>query len=75
MLFPTPGSRRCPAEVLIMNPIQGEEHGPRGEQGQGMVEYALILALIALVTILALGLLGSEVTGFFQELVDFLNSI
>jgi pilus assembly protein Flp/PilA len=33
-----------------------------GEQGQGLTEYALILALIALVAIVALTVLGGDVT-------------
>jgi pilus assembly protein Flp/PilA len=32
------------------------------EQGQGLTEYALILALVALVAIVALALIGGEVT-------------
>jgi Flp pilus assembly pilin Flp len=32
------------------------------ERGQGLAEYALILALIALATIVAVGFLGSQVT-------------
>lgn len=34
----------------------------RDEQGQGLVEYALILVLIAVVAIIALQLVGGDVT-------------
>lgn len=34
----------------------------RSEEGQGLTEYALILALIAIVAIAALSLLGHKVT-------------
>lgn len=34
----------------------------RSEQGQGLAEYALILALIAIVAILALIFLGSQIS-------------
>lgn len=37
------------------------------EEGQGLVEYALILALIAIVVIGALTLLGQNVNTKFQE--------
>jgi len=35
------------------------------EKGQGLVEYALILALIAIVVIVALQLLGGSVNSIF----------
>ena len=35
----------------------------RDEEGQGMIEYALIIALIAVVAILALKALGTSVSG------------
>jgi pilus assembly protein Flp/PilA len=54
--------------VLIVIPIWGAEHALRRESGQGMVEYALILALIALIAVVALGLLGGQVAAFFQQL-------
>ena len=34
----------------------------RGEEGQGLAEYALILALIAIVAIIALIFLGNQVS-------------
>jgi len=42
------------------------------EQGQGLTEYALILALIALVAIAALTVLGGDVS---SELTTVANSI
>ncbi len=36
--------------------------GRDGEDGQGLAEYALILALIAIVTIIALLFMGSQVS-------------
>jgi pilus assembly protein Flp/PilA len=35
---------------------------PRGEEGQGLAEYALILALIAIIAIVALLFLGGQVS-------------
>lgn len=38
------------------------------EEGQGLVEYALILVLIAVVVIGALSLLGNNISGLFSKL-------
>lgn len=39
----------------------------RGEDGQGLAEYALILALIAIVAIVALIFLGSQIQTILSE--------
>ena len=44
------------------------------EDGQGMVEYGLIIALIAVVVIVALGLLGGGVSTKFEEINTELGS-
>ena len=38
----------------------------RDEDGQGLAEYALILALIAIVAIVALSFLGTQVSGILS---------
>ena len=43
------------------------------EKGQGLVEYALILVLIAIVVIVVLGLLGTQVSTVFQNITDGLG--
>jgi pilus assembly protein Flp/PilA len=43
------------------------------EKGQGLVEYALIIALIAIVVIIILGLLGDQVSAIFQTITDALS--
>jgi pilus assembly protein Flp/PilA len=43
------------------------------EEGQGLVEYALILVLIAVVVIAVLTLLGGQIQGVFQSIADQLN--
>lgn len=40
------------------------------EEGQGLVEYALILVLVAIVVIAVLLLLGPAVADVFQQIVD-----
>jgi pilus assembly protein Flp/PilA len=43
------------------------------EKGQGLVEYALILFLIAVVVIAVLTLLGNQVEEVFQSVTDTLS--
>jgi len=38
------------------------------EEGQGLVEYALILVLIAIVVIIILGILGTQVSTIFSQI-------
>lgn len=42
------------------------------EEGQGMVEYALIIGLVVIVVIVVLGLLGPAIAAQFQTIVDAL---
>ena len=44
------------------------------ESGQGMVEYGLILALIAVVVIAALTVLGKKVENVFENVNKSLNA-
>lgn len=39
----------------------------KDESGQGMVEYGLIIALIAIAVIAALKLLGPAISGIFED--------
>lgn len=43
------------------------------ESGQGMVEYGLIIALVAVAVIVVLGSLGTEIGTFFQKAIDGLR--
>jgi pilus assembly protein Flp/PilA len=43
------------------------------EKGQGLVEYALILVLIAIVVIAILALLGNQVSGVFSRITSALG--
>ena len=42
----------------------------KDEEGQGMVEYGLIIALIAIVVIVALAALGPKIKDIFQKVND-----
>jgi len=44
-----------------------------GEEGQGMAEYGLILALVAVVVIAALSALGTGVTNNFSKVAEKLG--
>jgi len=43
------------------------------EEGQGLVEYALILVLVAVVVIVVLTLVGSVIVNVFNNVVDGLR--
>jgi pilus assembly protein Flp/PilA len=47
----------------------------KAEEGQGLVEYALILVLVAVVVIVILSLLGPAIANIFQNIVDSLNPL
>ena len=42
------------------------------QKGQGLVEYALILVLIAIVVIIILGVLGGQVNSIFSTIASAL---
>jgi len=42
---------------------------PRHEEGQGLVEYALILVLVAVVVIVILALLGPSIGNIFSNII------
>jgi pilus assembly protein Flp/PilA len=44
------------------------------EDGQTLVEYGLLLALLAIIVIVALLFLGPIVSGIFQDVGDTLNN-
>jgi pilus assembly protein Flp/PilA len=47
----------------------------RREEGQAMVEYALILALVSVVSVLALTAIGTNVNAIFGAVRDALASV
>ena len=46
----------------------------KDENGQGMVEYALILGLIAVAAVAVIVLLGPKIRGMFQDANDALTT-
>jgi len=47
----------------------------KDEEGQGMVEYGLIVGLIAVVVIVALVALGPKIRDMFQDVNDQIDNI
>ncbi len=47
----------------------------KDEEGQGMVEYGLIVGLIAVVVIVALVALGPKIRDMYQEVNDQIDGI
>jgi len=45
----------------------------REEEGQGMVEYALIIALISIAAVAVMGTVGDDIVTKFQEVVTALT--
>jgi len=51
------------------------ERGLTREEGQGLVEYALILVLVSIVAITALKALGTSITGILNTVANTLNPV
>ena len=47
----------------------------RKEKGQGMVEYALIIVLVAVVLIIVLALVGSQISNVFSRIISGLGHL
>ena len=44
--------------------------GVRGEEGQGLVEYALIIILVSVALVGALTLFGGDLSGVYSKIAD-----
>ncbi len=55
---------------MLLN-LLGRLH--REEEGQGLVEYALIIAGVSIALIAALALLAGDIEGTFTDIGDVLN--
>jgi pilus assembly protein Flp/PilA len=42
---------------------------PRVDKGQGLVEYALIIALVAIVIVVILSLFGQQIANLYENVV------
>jgi len=55
---------------MLMNYVYNWLSKVDNEEGQGMVEYALLIGLIAIVVIAVLILLGPAIAAKFQEIIN-----
>jgi pilus assembly protein Flp/PilA len=46
----------------------------RNEEGQDLIEYALLVGLISLVAVISIGLAGSAVNNIFQSITNQLTA-
>ena len=61
--------------VKLLNQLSNRVVKPRDdESGQGMVEYALILMLIAVVVVLVLGVIGHQTENVFSNVSHGLST-
>ncbi|MGH7746638.1 MAG: Flp family type IVb pilin [Candidatus Dormibacteria bacterium] len=56
------------------DPLEGAPAGRSGERGQGMVEYAFILILIAMAVLIALQVLGHTTNDLFTNVSNALTT-
>ena len=56
--------------MLFQKMLKAKNWLAERQEGQGLVEYALIILLIAVVVIVVLVLLGEQVEAVFQAIVD-----
>ena len=59
-----------PGGIILISLIRRAWEQARREEGQGMVEYALILVLVSIVVILILTLLGGTIQNVFSDVVS-----
>jgi pilus assembly protein Flp/PilA len=58
-------------EVVVS--VRKAESAKRGQRGQGMVEYALILVLVSIVVIVILLTMGNQIQNVFSNVVAALG--
>lgn len=56
--------------MMIYSYMLGLVDFKQDEEGQGLVEYALIIALVVIVVIAVLALLGPAISNIFQNIVN-----
>lgn len=57
----------------MVSKYHGPSEPPTSQKGQGLVEYALILVLVAIVVIGVLSLMGGQINNAFQDVVNTLQ--
>ena len=64
------------AQIVLMhltNAMATRMEGARRSKGQGLVEYALVIAVVAVIAVVGLTFLGTKLSATFSNLVTNLN--
>ena len=61
--------------ITLFNMLAGLKARAQDEEGQTVVEYALLLVLISIVAIAVMEAVGLSVTGVFQDADNALNGV
>jgi len=61
------------AQMIVQLKEFSKVMGVRTQKGQGLIEYALIVLLIAIAVLVTLGLVGGQVQSVFQQIVNSLS--
>lgn len=54
--------------LMWLESVRPQSHRPAAQQGQGLVEYALVLVLVAVVVIAILTMLGPQIGNVFSRI-------
>ncbi len=61
--------------MALLQWLRASPAARRWQQGQGLVEYALVLVLIAVVVVLVLALFGSSLAEYYDSVIQELEKI
>ena len=64
-----------PRDLLTTFRTNARAPRPRGQRGQGLVEYALIVALVSVVLVAGLMALSGELGNVFQNVVTAIDGV
>ena len=59
----------------MLKPVSAVQKFLKDEEGQSMVEYALVTALIAVAALVTVQTLGEGIVGVFEGIIDELDSL
>lgn len=71
----TIGTRLLAWSVSVMLWLYGMRRRALGEAGQSMVEYAIVVALVAIIAMVGIQAFGQGVTQVFQHLLSKIQGI
>ena len=63
------------SEIMLIVKDVARKIEARQQEGQTLIEYALIVLLIAIAVLIVLGLVGGQVQTVFQQIIDALSGV